>query len=130
MRKIDKIKNIKKANALTEQRYLENKSLIKESFHGPDGKPIGVDRNHMPVTKNPQVGDVIPNVDVKLQDGTTAKRTVKVISLYPESGEALVRTDFGGDAIVSIDNLIKQSFHGPVSELSEADRMSMSEFFW
>jgi hypothetical protein len=106
MKRIDKIKNIKKANALTEQRYLENKGLIKESFHGPDGKPIGVDKNHMPVSDSkPKVGDVIPNVDVKLQDGSTTKRTVKVISLYPESGEALVRTDFGGDAIVSIDSL-------------------------
>lgn len=26
-------------------------SFLNESFHGPDGKPIGVDRNHMPITE-------------------------------------------------------------------------------
>lgn len=31
MRKLDKLKNIKKANMLTEHRYLENKGLLKEN---------------------------------------------------------------------------------------------------
>ena len=60
-----------------------------------------------PQVKMPEVGDVIQNVDVTLQDGSTIKRTVKVVSMYPEKGEALVRTDAGGDAIVSIDSLIR-----------------------
>jgi hypothetical protein len=58
-----------------------------------------------PELKMPEIGDVIQNVDVTLQDGSTIKRTVKVVSMYPEKGEALVRTDAGGDAIVSIDSL-------------------------
>jgi hypothetical protein len=52
MRKSDKKKNIAKANLLAEQRYLESKGLVKESFHEPDGTPIGVDHNHMPITKD------------------------------------------------------------------------------
>jgi hypothetical protein len=60
-----------------------------------------------PELKMPEIGDVIQNVDVKLQDGSTIKRTVKVVSLYPETMEALVRTDIGGEAIVSIDSLMR-----------------------
>ncbi|TXG80895.1 MAG: hypothetical protein E6R13_07345 [Spirochaetes bacterium] len=50
MRKIDKKKNFKKVNLLIEQRYLESKKIV-ESFHQPDGTPIGVDRNHQPITE-------------------------------------------------------------------------------
>lgn len=55
----------------------------------------------------PQVGDYFQNVDVKLEDGTTAKRDVKVISIYPDTEEVLVRTNFGGDAIVSLYDLMR-----------------------
>ena len=37
MRKSDKKLNISKVNLLAEQRYLESKGLISESFHTPDG---------------------------------------------------------------------------------------------
>ena len=57
MRKIDKKKNLVKANLLAEQRYLESKGVITESFHGLDGTPIGVDSNHMPMTSGPQKTD-------------------------------------------------------------------------
>lgn len=50
MRKTDKKLNFKKVNLLAEQRYLETKG-IAESFHQPDGTPIGVDSNHMPITE-------------------------------------------------------------------------------
>lgn len=50
MRKTDKKLNFKKVNLLAEQRYLETKG-IAESFHQPDGTPIGVDMNHEPITE-------------------------------------------------------------------------------
>jgi hypothetical protein len=56
MRKIDKRINLVKANILAEQRYLQSKG-ITESFHGPDGTPIGVDSRHMPMTSGPQKTD-------------------------------------------------------------------------
>jgi len=51
MRKSDKIKNFKKVNLLTEQRYLQSKGLLKESFHDVDGTPIGGDHMHRPINK-------------------------------------------------------------------------------
>jgi len=51
MRKSDKKNNISKVNLLAEQRYLESKGLITESFHMPDGTPIGVDSMHRPVSR-------------------------------------------------------------------------------
>jgi len=45
MRRSDKLKNMKRVNMLFEQR------IIAESFHEPDGTPIGVDANHRPVVK-------------------------------------------------------------------------------
>jgi|TARA_R110000824_G_scaffold365804_1_gene554346 hypothetical protein len=51
MRSFDKNKNIAKANLLAEQRYLESKEIIKESFHEADGTPIGVDGQHRPIKK-------------------------------------------------------------------------------
>lgn len=41
MRRQDKLKNIEEAN----------KRLLGESFHMPDGTPIPVDNNHMPIVK-------------------------------------------------------------------------------
>lgn len=51
MRRFDKKKNIEKANLLAEQRYLESKGLIKESFYDINGAPIGVNHKHEPVTE-------------------------------------------------------------------------------
>ena len=53
----------------------------------------------------PEVGDKYTNVNVLTQDGSYEKRDVTVVSVYPENREALVRTDAGGDAIVSFDDL-------------------------
>jgi hypothetical protein len=50
MRKIDKKNNFKKVNLIVEQRYLDSKE-ISESFHQPDGTPIGVDVNHQSITE-------------------------------------------------------------------------------
>jgi hypothetical protein len=55
----------------------------------------------------PREGDFIENVDIQLQDGSTVKRDVKVISIYPETEEALVRTNYGGEAIVNLYDLVK-----------------------
>jgi hypothetical protein len=46
MRTFDKKIKIQKANMLAEKRHIESKGLIYESFHSPDGTPIGVDGNH------------------------------------------------------------------------------------
>ena len=51
MRKSDKKKNFLKVNLLAEQRYLQSKGIVTESFHEADGAPIGVDKNHMPITE-------------------------------------------------------------------------------
>lgn len=51
MRKIDKKNNFKKVNMLVEQRYLTEKGILQESFHAPDGTPIGVDHMHRPVSE-------------------------------------------------------------------------------
>jgi len=67
MRKGDKKHNMSKVNLLAEQRYLESKGIITESFHKPDGTPIGVDSMHRPVNENPignYTGD-IAHVDGK-----------------------------------------------------------------
>ena len=53
----------------------------------------------------PEVGDKYTNVNVLTQDGSYEKRDVTVVSVYPENRESLVRTDAGGDAIVSFDDL-------------------------
>ena len=52
MRKSDKKKNFLKVNLLAEQRYLQSKGIVTESFHDADGTPIGVDKNHMPIKEN------------------------------------------------------------------------------
>ena len=57
MRKSDKKLNISKVNLLAEQRYLESKGLISESFHNQDGTPIGVDHMHRPVNEEEIIGD-------------------------------------------------------------------------
>ena len=62
------------------------------------------------LTETPKIGDVYKNVNVKTQGGIE-KRAVKVVSIYPKEREVLVRTDAGGDAIVSFDDLIKEELN-------------------
>lgn len=66
----------------------------------------GIDPYQEQPDLTPQEGDTYTNVNVLTQDGTYEKRNVKVVSVYPENREALVRTDAGGDAVVSFDDLI------------------------
>jgi hypothetical protein len=56
MRKSDKLKNFKKINLIVENRYLQSKGFILESFHQADGTPIPVDKNHMPLKISEAVG--------------------------------------------------------------------------
>lgn len=49
MRRFDKKLKVEKANILAEKRYIESKGLISESFHSPDGTPIGVDHKQQPI---------------------------------------------------------------------------------
>jgi len=51
MRRFDKKNKIDRANILAERRYLISKGLISESFHDLDGTPIGVDKNHEPISE-------------------------------------------------------------------------------
>ena len=51
MRRFDKKLKIENANILAEKRYLASKGLISESFHDVDGTPIGVDKNHEPMSE-------------------------------------------------------------------------------
>jgi hypothetical protein len=86
MRRIDKKHNMSKVNLLAEQRYLQSKGLINESFHAPDGTPIGVDHMQRPVNEDPiggnnelmvikrQIEDLNPNFTMNFGD-------LKVMSL-------------------------------------------------
>ena len=65
----------------------------------------GIDPYQEQPDLTPQEGDTYTNVNVLTQDGTYEKRNVTVVSVYPENREALVRTDAGGDVIVSFDDL-------------------------
>jgi hypothetical protein len=73
MRRFDKKKNMEKANILAEQRYLESKGLIKESFHEPDGTPIGVNHKHEPINEADRInmaeffGDTTSSVETLLK---------------------------------------------------------------
>ncbi len=96
MRKSDKKKNFLKVNLLAEQRYLQSKGVVSESFHGVDGKPIGVDHMHRPVNENnemdlesnPQLLDsiisqiseiVAPYIGVKVADKAISNHNLEVI---------------------------------------------------
>ena len=69
------------------------------------GVQYGIDPYQEQPDLTPQVGDTYTNVNVMTQDGTI-QRNVEVVSVYPEERKALVRTDAGGDAIVSFDDLM------------------------
>lgn len=84
--------------------------LIKES-EGEDYEKVsremqyGINPYQEQPDLTPEVGDKYTNVNVLNQDGTYEKRDVVVVSVYPKDREALVRTDAGGDAVVSFDDL-------------------------
>lgn len=77
MRKIDKKNNFKKVNLLVEQRYLESKG-ITESFHKPDGTPIGVDNMHRPVSEESSI-DRMYNSDEWVQAQQDAGKDIDSI---------------------------------------------------
>ena len=76
MRKSDKKKNFLKVNLLAEQRYLQSKGLVTESFHEADGTPIGVDEKHMPITEYGQ------SKQFDLRDEQNMKSLVSMILSY------------------------------------------------
>jgi hypothetical protein len=62
MRKSDKKHNMSKVNLLTEQRYLQSKGLISESFHSP--KPVNnVNKEGLGAIKN-EITDLNPNFTI------------------------------------------------------------------
>lgn len=76
---------------------------------------------------SPKVGDTYQNVKVKTQKGSE-KRTVKIISVYPKKEEVLVRTDAGGEAIVSFNELFKGNLKNDrMTESSKKKMKSMVE---
>jgi hypothetical protein len=80
MRKQDKQRNIEEAN----------KRLLGESFHMPDGTPIGVDHNHMPVVKEDHEStdegkiEYIKNALSNLSSGNLDKIYLSVEKYDPE----------------------------------------------
>ena len=96
MRKIDKKKNFLKVNLLSEQRYLQSKGIVNESFHDVDGKPIGVDINHMPIKENnemdleanprlldsimTQISEIVaPYIGIRVADKAISNHNLEVI---------------------------------------------------
>jgi hypothetical protein len=78
MRKIDKKKNFRKVNMLVEQRYLQDKGIVLESFHDVDGKPIGVDHMHRPVSEEAPI-DRMYNSDEWVQAQQNAGKDIDSI---------------------------------------------------
>ena len=56
----------------------------------------------------PKRGDKYKDVMVKTENGRLVKRNVTVVSVYKNTGEVLVKTDAGGDAVVSFKDLLEQ----------------------
>lgn len=84
MRRFDKKNKITKANILAEKRYLESKGLISESFNSPDDSPIGVNRNHEPVSDGVESQDDV-TILVRIE---VLKDALKSIELSGDEEEA------------------------------------------
>jgi hypothetical protein len=80
MRKIDKKKNLVKANLLAEQRYLESKGIITESYH---------DSIHGPNTGGPQktAGDIDRLADTIIKDYNHDDLSVIITKTIPGNRE-------------------------------------------
>ena len=87
MRKSDKLKNFKKANLLVENRYLESKGIITESFNEIDETPIQ-ENNEMDLETNPrlldsivsQISDIVaPYVGLGVGDKTISNHNLEAI---------------------------------------------------
>jgi len=97
MRKSDKKKNFLKVNLLSEQRYLQSKGIITESFNDVDVAPISLggdqmtvkeDFNEMDLESNPQLLDniisqisdiVAPYIGINIADKAVANHNWEVI---------------------------------------------------
>jgi hypothetical protein len=121
MRKFDKLYNLQKANILAEQRYLKEKDVLNESFHNPDGTPIGVDRYHRPIVKETddlKRGDKI----VWIAPPKEVSRLVRVMT--GAKGEYLGRE--GGEEVVSFNGYNFYTSRGTF-ELSEDNSYELQE---
>lgn len=94
MRRFDRKKSVKKANLLAEQRYLQSKGLINESFHDIDGTPIGVDRNHMPIKSENEFIPGVSDSDYGL--------TVNMIATRLENGDEIYETILHNPDVVKV----------------------------
>jgi hypothetical protein len=121
MRKYDKKLKIQKANILVEKRYLESKGLISESFHSPDGTPIGVNHKHEPINNETHLapkGELDGGfTDPASDDDATLMVRIKVLS------NALNYYEIEGD--LEMVNRLKsdiQSLEGELNTRSDLDR--------
>jgi len=105
MRKIDKKNNFKKVNLLSEQRYLESKGLVKESFHNADGTPIGVDSMHRPVSEEAPI-DRMYGSDEWVQAQQDAGKDISAIkSEYTSKLYAMEKPYYSNNEV--LDTIIK-----------------------
>jgi hypothetical protein len=121
MRKFDKLYNLQKANILAEQRYLESKGVLNESFHNPDGTPIGVDRYHRPIV---QETDELKRGD-KITWIAPPKEVARLVRVMTGAkGEYLGRE--GGEEVVSFNGRNFYTSRGTF-ELSEDNSYELQE---
>lgn len=113
MRRFDKKKSIKKANLLSEQRYLKDK--LNESFHDVDGTPIGVDRNHMPIQSENTNVSAIEAVSMLVSHLYHADNTINtskafdVLSKNPGLVNLLPLSKEDVDALVHLSTVFKDN---------------------
>ena len=64
------------------------KEFINESFHMPDGTPIGVDHRHRPITKLVEQNDDTVTLNVKIEnvDKSTAEDFLKMFAFMQWTG--------------------------------------------
>jgi hypothetical protein len=96
MRRFDKKKNMNKANLLAEQRHLQTKGLVKESFRDVDETPIGVDHNHTPIKSENEFIPGVSDSDYGL--------TVNMIATRIENGDEIYKTILHNPDVVKVIN--------------------------
>ena len=119
MRKSDKKKNFLKVNLLAEQRYLQSKGIVTESFHEADGTPIGVNEKHMPITEYGQ------SKQFDLRDEQNMDSLISMIVSYlgkEKTNDASIAND--NKVIVYTELLRKLMLMSPPSTLNNGENGS------